>query len=104
MRAPLHPFGDLFDLTLCTLIALVTGVQHTAPPDAARLIGSYGGLFLCLVGFLATKFYTGSKMIPLDEIDLQTGRADIPGEQDDQLVIQGPWYNRLWKHLVFIFT
>lgn len=105
IKAPFHPFGDIFGMIACVVISLMAGYSYFVPADPIGLVGNYAGIILCIIGFVCTKLYTKSKMVPLDEIDLVSGRADIDmlmdARQDD---ITGPWYVRLWKKLLVIFT
>ncbi|KAI7884805.1 hypothetical protein K492DRAFT_142474, partial [Lichtheimia hyalospora FSU 10163] len=90
MRAPLHPFGDFFDLLACVIIAVIAGYVYFPSQNAIGIVGTYLPLFACIVGFIVLKFWTGSKLIPLDEIDLDTGRSDYgmppppPSSQDEK--------------------
>ncbi|KAG0171048.1 hypothetical protein DFQ30_001604 [Apophysomyces sp. BC1015] len=102
--APLYPFGDIFGMIACVVIALLSGYSYFVPANPTHLIGSYAGLVLCVIGFISTKLWTKSKMIPIDEIDVDTGRSDLAFDDDEEVVLEGPWYKRLWRRLVIIFT
>ncbi|KAI9315555.1 amino acid permease/ SLC12A domain-containing protein [Dichotomocladium elegans] len=105
MRAPLHPFGDLFDMVACIVISIITGYSYFVPADAVGLVGNYAGLILCAIGWAITKWWTKSKMVPLAEIDLDTGVSDQIGKQQEQdPTTLGPWHRRIWKRAVAIFT
>lgn len=104
IRTPFHPFGDIFGMIACTVISLIAGYSYFVPADAVGLIGNYAGLILCVLGFIATKLWTRSKMIPLDLIDLDTGRADDIFTKEDRNEIIGPWYTRAWKRFVNLMT
>lgn len=82
----------------------MAGYSYFVPPSATGLIGNYAGLILCAIGYIVTKLWTRSKMIPLDKIDLDTGKADIMFTEEDRDEIIGSWYNRAWKRFVNIFT
>lgn len=84
MRTPLHPFGDIFSMIACIAVALMTGYSYFKPANAVGLIGNYGGLILCLLGFTITKFYTKSKLVPLERMDLDTGRSDRKWTTEDE--------------------
>ncbi|KAI7898062.1 amino acid permease/ SLC12A domain-containing protein [Cokeromyces recurvatus] len=110
ITTPFHPFGDLFGMVACVVIALMAGYSYFVPPNAVGLIGNYGGLVCILILFIVLKFWTKSKMIPIDEIDLDTGRADYSsdlmtkeGEEDDSDKT-GPIWKRIWKKFVYIVT
>ncbi|KAI8374417.1 amino acid permease/ SLC12A domain-containing protein [Radiomyces spectabilis] len=109
--APCYPFGDLFGMVACIVISLMAGYSYFVPPSAVGLIGNYAGLVLCVIGFIVTKLWTKSKMIPIDEIDLDTGRSELSmgldhlEEKDDQEEeVKGPLYKRIFKRLIIIFT
>lgn len=77
IKAPWHPFGDLFGMVACVVIALMAGYSYFVPADPVGLVGNYGGLVVCAILFVVLKFYTKSKMIPVDQIDIDTGKADF---------------------------
>ncbi|CAO3667116.1 unnamed protein product [Rhizopus stolonifer] len=104
IHTPFHPFGDIFGMVACTVISLIAGYSYFVPADTVGLIGNYAGLILCVLGFIITKLWTRSKMIPLDLIDLDTGRADPIFTEEDREEITGPWYVRFWKRFVNILT
>ncbi|KAI8877473.1 hypothetical protein K501DRAFT_198139 [Backusella circina FSU 941] len=105
IKAPFHPFGDIFGMIACVVISLLAGYSYFVPADAVGLIGNYAGIILCIIGYICTKLYTKSKMVPLDEMDLDTGRADIDMlTEANENDITGVWYVRIWKRLLVIFT
>ncbi|KAI9319814.1 amino acid permease/ SLC12A domain-containing protein [Dichotomocladium elegans] len=104
MHAPLHPFGDLFAIVACIVCSLITGYSYFSPADPVGLVGNYAGLILCAIGWAITKWYTKSTLVPYAEMDLDTGVSKQLGLDDATSDITGPWYVRLWKRLVIIFT
>ncbi|KAI8146766.1 lysine-specific permease [Fennellomyces sp. T-0311] len=104
-KAPLHPFGDIFDVFACCVCSLITGYSYFVPADAVGLVGNYAGLILCFIGWVIAKWYTKCKMVPLTEIDLDTGVSELvlnrPMEKEEFV---GPWYQKVWKRIVVIFT
>lgn len=72
-RAKSFPFGPLFALILCMIIIIGQGYQaFTAEKvDWSALAASYIGLVLFLVVWLAYKLKHKTKMIPLEECDLE---------------------------------
>ncbi|KAG1222993.1 hypothetical protein G6F35_004940 [Rhizopus arrhizus] len=104
IRTPFHPFGDIFGMIACTVIALMAGYSYFVPPSAIGLIGNYAGLILCAIGYTITKIWTRSKMVPLELIDLDTGRADDIFTEEDRNEITGPWYARIGKRIVNVLT
>ena len=107
IKAPFHPFGDIFGMIACVVIALMAGYSYFVPADAVGLIGNYAGLIACGILFIVLKIYTKSKMVPVDQIDLDTGRADhsmYKNAQEEEDSITGPWYKRAWKRFVIVVT
>jgi lysine-specific permease len=106
IAAPFHPFGDIFGMVACVVIALIAGYSYFVPADPVGLVGNYGGLIVCGILFIVLKVYTRSKMIPIDQIDLDTGRADpsMYIDNDNKSDITGPWYTKAWKRFVIVVT
>ncbi|KAI7856140.1 amino acid permease/ SLC12A domain-containing protein [Circinella umbellata] len=113
MQAPLHPFGDIAGMIGCAVITFAAGYSYFVPADAVGLIGNYGGTILFILGFGITKIVTKSKMVPLKEIDLDTGRIDtmmFVGDDEDEKNIgkveqdRETWYQRAWKRVVIAIT
>jgi lysine-specific permease len=88
----------------CVVIALMAGYSYFVPANAVGLIGNYAGLILCVLGFIVTKLWTKSKMVPIAEIDIDTGRSDLRFAANEKAEISGPWYKRAWKRFVYIVT
>ncbi|KAI8375099.1 amino acid permease/ SLC12A domain-containing protein [Choanephora cucurbitarum] len=105
ITTPFHPFGDIFGMIACTVIALIAGYSYFVPADPVGLIGNYGGLVACLVLYVTLKIKTKSKMVPIDQIDLDTGRADFSNVKDDEEIeTSGPLYKRLFKRVINVLT
>ncbi|KAL0096571.1 amino acid permease/ SLC12A domain-containing protein [Phycomyces blakesleeanus] len=103
--APCYPFGDIFGMIACIVIALMAGYSYFSPASAVGLIGNYAGLILCAAGFITTKLWTKSKMVPIDQIDLDTGRMDMDYSSfEDEPEVTGPWYKRWGAKLIAIIT
>lgn len=107
IKAPFHPFGDIFGMVACVVISLMAGYSYFVPADPVGLIGNYAGLIVCAILFIVLKIWTRSKMIPVDQIDIDTGRADFSQyttKEEEKAAISGPWYKRAWKRFVIIVT
>ncbi|KAI8146770.1 amino acid permease/ SLC12A domain-containing protein [Fennellomyces sp. T-0311] len=104
MHVPLHPFGDLLAISICPLLAVFTGYKYFSPPSDVGIVGQYLGLILCLFGFIGLKVYTKSKLIPLQDMDLDTGRSSISFEHQEGPKLTGSWYARAWKRIVIAVT
>lgn len=57
----------------CVVIILISGWSYFVPADAIGLVGSYAGALLVVFSYLFLKYWTKSKIVPLDQIDLDTG-------------------------------
>lgn len=106
IKAPFHPFGDIFGMIACVVIALMAGYSYFVPADPVGLIGNYGGLIAVVILFAVLKIYTKSKLVPIAEIDIDSGRAEYEAfsKSGDDEVIQGPWWKRTLKQIVHIVT
>lgn len=105
MRAPCFPFGDLFDIVACTAITLMTGYKSFYPPNAVGLTGHYLGVIFTVIGFFALKFYTRSHIVPLEDIDLDTGRSEFSTlEISKGKTMEGPWLRRILKRIYIIIS
>lgn len=107
ITTPLHPFGDIFGMIACTVIALMAGYASFIPPvDPVGIIGNYGGLVCVALLFLILRFWTKSRFIPIDEIDIDTGRADYSQfkDEDNNSYTGLPFYKKAWKKFVYIVT
>lgn len=71
--APGHPYMNILVMVVCIVIILISGWSYFVPADAIGLVGSYAGALIVLFGFLGLKYWSKSKLVPLDEIDLDTG-------------------------------
>ncbi|KAG1105780.1 hypothetical protein G6F42_016924 [Rhizopus arrhizus] len=92
-----YPFSGLFATILCILIILGQGYSAFTPEfDAVTFCTNYIGIipfFLCYVGH---KIYTRGKVIPLEEVDFETGRVtrfDI--EKDNEVDAEIPRWKRI---------
>lgn len=108
ITTPFHPFGDLFGMLACVVIALMAGYSAFIPPvDPVGVIGNYGGLVFVAILYIALKLWTKSKIIPISEIDVDTGKADYSQFQElkDNDSYQGlPFWKKAMKKTIYIFT
>ncbi|KAI7863212.1 amino acid permease/ SLC12A domain-containing protein [Spinellus fusiger] len=79
--APGHPYMNIFVPVACGVIILISGWSYFVPASATGLLGSYLGTILCILGFIGLKLWTKSKLIPLLEVDLDTGVRYYSPEQ-----------------------
>ncbi|KAL7320162.1 hypothetical protein PS15m_000082 [Mucor circinelloides] len=105
IKAPFHPFGDIFGMIACVVIALMAGYSYFVPADPVGLIGNYGGLIAVAILFIVLKIYTKSKLIPISEIDVDSGRAEYETfKEEEDKVIEGPRWKRALKQVVHVVT
>ncbi|RUP44203.1 hypothetical protein BC936DRAFT_149791 [Jimgerdemannia flammicorona] len=78
-RAKLYPFGPIFALSLGIIICLLQGLNNfmANPVDVPTAIASYIGIPLFAIFYGVYKIVKGTKLIPLLEVDLDSGREEI---------------------------
>ncbi|KAL1931715.1 hypothetical protein VTP01DRAFT_9858 [Rhizomucor pusillus] len=97
-RAFAYPFSNIFACTLCVLIILGQGYDAFTPEfDRITFVTRYIGLvpfFLCYVIY---KFARGTKVVPLLEVDLDTGRVTQEQIEEAEAELANiPWYKRIF--------
>jgi lysine-specific permease len=102
-KAPGHPYMNILTMIACIAIILISGWSYFVPFDPVNFVGTYAGALIVLFGYIILKFWTKSKLIPLDEIDLDTGvryfsveELDAEKEEDRK--------QSIWKKLIAVFT
>ncbi|ODV92577.1 hypothetical protein CANCADRAFT_30699 [Tortispora caseinolytica NRRL Y-17796] len=78
-RSPFQPYLAYFGAFFATLIVLLNGF-HVFLKDAFRVqdfFASYCSLLLFIVCILGYKLFRGTRMVPLDRLDLDTGRREM---------------------------
>jgi lysine-specific permease len=78
-RASLYPFGPILALLMCIIIILGQGYSYITPSeiDWNGLIAAYIGLPLFLILYIGYKIKNKTKVIPLDEVDVNFSENDI---------------------------
>ncbi|KAF7729271.1 hypothetical protein EC973_004801 [Apophysomyces ossiformis] len=78
-KARLFPIGPIFAFGVCSFVLVGQGYEawFATPVNAADIIAAYIGIPIVLAFYLGYKFVKGSKVIPLMEVDLDTGREEI---------------------------
>ncbi|KAG0193636.1 hypothetical protein DFQ28_004077 [Apophysomyces sp. BC1034] len=78
-KARLFPIGPLFAFGVCSFVLVGQGYDSwfATPIDAAKIIAAYIGIPIVLAFYLGYKIIKKTKVIPLMEIDLDTGREEI---------------------------
>ncbi|KAM3579680.1 hypothetical protein VKS41_007767 [Umbelopsis sp. WA50703] len=98
--APGYPYFDIFAIFACAVLALLGGWSSFSPADPIGLVGNYAGLIIAFVGFLVTKLWTKSKMVPLADIDLDTGRS-LQGEvESKEDKVKKVWWRRAIAYII----
>ncbi|KAI8092606.1 amino acid permease-domain-containing protein [Halteromyces radiatus] len=78
-KARLFPFGPIFTFVVCLFILIGQGYDSwfAQPVVAADIIACYIGIPVFFVFYIGYKVVIGSKIIPLMEVDLDSGREEI---------------------------
>lgn len=92
--APGFPYMNVFVLVVSVVIILISGWSYFVPPSATGLVGSYAGPILSVLAFVFLKFWTKSKLVNLQEIDLVT-HAKVYTPEDDEDGKKRAWYMRV---------
>ncbi|KAI8887782.1 hypothetical protein K501DRAFT_174821 [Backusella circina FSU 941] len=83
-KAFLYPYGSIISGTVFILILLGQGYVSFYPKwDAVTFVTSYIGFIPLILAYVCHKLITKSKIVPLDEIDFDTGRATQDDIDDD---------------------
>ena len=69
-HALLFPFGPIFAFILCIVVIAGQNIDAFLKLDWSNILISYMSLPLVLILFFYYKFRYGSKLIPLDQVDL----------------------------------
>ncbi|CAO0803084.1 unnamed protein product [Mucor circinelloides] len=78
-RARLFPIGPIFAFAICLFVIVGQGYDTwmADPPVPADIISCYIGVPVVLILFFGYKFIKKTKMVPLMEVDLDSGREEI---------------------------
>ncbi|KAI9030985.1 amino acid permease/ SLC12A domain-containing protein [Phycomyces nitens] len=94
-RAWAYPFSPVFSGILCLLITLGQGYTSFTPKfDATQFVISYVGILPVVFGYVIYKLVRKTKIVPLDEVDFDTGRVVRTQEDEDEeeAANNQPWY------------
>ncbi|KAL1922455.1 uncharacterized protein VTP21DRAFT_9994 [Calcarisporiella thermophila] len=84
-RAPLFPFGTLYALILCVLIVVGQGYSAFVPPiEPMTFFMHYTGPIFVLLLWGVCKLVVRSRIIPLEEVDLDAGKRELEMDHDLQ--------------------
>lgn len=98
--APGYPYFDIFAIFACAVLALLGGWSSFSPVDPIGLVGNYAGLIIAFGGFFITKLWTKSKMVPLIDIDLDTGRSVQSEVDEKQVEVKRVWWRRALSFVI----
>ncbi|KAL0077878.1 amino acid permease/ SLC12A domain-containing protein [Phycomyces blakesleeanus] len=97
-RCWLYPFSPIFSGVLCLLIILGQGYTAFTPKfDGTQFVINYIGILPVIFCYVIYKFIRKTKVVPLDEVDFDTGRVDRTEEDDEEEQKEGakPWYLKI---------
>ncbi|KAI1824135.1 AAT family amino acid transporter [Xylaria intraflava] len=85
-KAPLQPFMAYFALCFCVVVAFFNGFDAFFPGkfSAKSFVPPYIDVPIFFVLYFGYKFFKGSKVVPLAEMDLWSGKAEIDS-------LEGTW-------------
>jgi lysine-specific permease len=102
-RALWYPFSPIFAVVLTVLIVLAQGYGSFYPEwDVTTFCIDYVGIIPFVLTYGGYKIFKRSKVIPLTEVDLDTGRY-IPtyeDELDNQNDLNRPWYKKMFSAVI----
>jgi amino acid permease len=102
-HAMLYPFSPIFAVVLTVLIVLGQGYGAFYPEwDTVTFFIDYIGIAPFILTYVGYKIFRRSRVIPLGEVDLDTGRY-IPTAQDEidnEAYEQRPWYKRVFAAVI----
>ena len=103
-KAPFQPWGSYFALTTTAIVTFFKGYDSFIPFKADAFITSYIAIPVFFILWAGYKFYFKTRIIPLDRIDLVSGKREIDEEEEQFLAEQAklgpqPWWRRMWDSL-----
>lgn len=103
-KAPFQPWGSYFALITTGIITLFKGYDTFIPFKADTFITAYIAIPIFFILWASYKVYHKTKIIPLDKVDLISGKRAIDEEEERFLIEQeklGPRtrLQRIWDSL-----
>lgn len=85
-KARLYPFGPIFAFAVCLFVLVGQGYDSwmADPVVAADIIACYIGIPIVLAFYIGYKLVKRSKVVPLMEVDLDSGREGLSGDSDEK--------------------
>ncbi|KAI9280578.1 amino acid permease/ SLC12A domain-containing protein [Umbelopsis sp. AD052] len=102
-RALWFPFSPIFAIVLTVLIVLAQGYGAFYPEwDTTTFFIDYIGIAPFILTYGGYKIFRRSKVIPLGEVDLDTGRyfPTAQDEIDNENDLHRPWYKKMFSAIV----
>ncbi|KAI9248287.1 amino acid permease-domain-containing protein [Phascolomyces articulosus] len=100
-KAFLYPISPIFACVLCILIILGQGYTAFTPTfDGVLFVTNYIGIVPAIVCYVLYKLIRKTRVVPLDEVDFDTGRVTrFDMEQDEAAEGESKWYRKLF-HII----
>ncbi|KAI7848642.1 amino acid permease/ SLC12A domain-containing protein [Circinella umbellata] len=100
-RAFLYPISPIFACILCILIILGQGYGAFTPEwDTELFFTNYVGIAPAIICYVAYKLIRRTRVVPLDEIDFDTGRVtrmDIEQDAAEDSAGKQTWYRKIFN-------
>ncbi|KAI8328799.1 amino acid permease/ SLC12A domain-containing protein [Choanephora cucurbitarum] len=95
-KAFLYPWSSIVAIILTTFVTLGQGYTSFTPTfDGVNFVTAYIGLVPVTVWYLGYKLIKKSKVVPLKEVDFETGRVThLDIEKDKEMDEILPWYKK----------
>lgn len=102
-KAPFQPYGSWFALVATGIITLFKGFDTFIPFTKDTFVTSYIALPAFVLFWGGYKLYYRTRVIPLEKVDLTTGRAQIEAEErefEHEEAMKGPRgrWQKLWEN------
>ncbi|KAI0316684.1 dicarbixylic amino acid permease [Amylostereum chailletii] len=103
-KAPFQPYGSWFALIATGIIAFFKGFDTFLPFNKANFVTAYVGLPTFIVFWWGYKLWYRTKLIPVNEVDLLSGKREIDEEEErfvENEKAQGPrsFWRKVWDDL-----
>ncbi|KAI8146777.1 amino acid permease/ SLC12A domain-containing protein [Fennellomyces sp. T-0311] len=100
-RAFIYPYSAIFACVLCILIILGQGYTAFTPHfDGVLFVTNYIGIVPAIVCYVVYKLIRRTRIVPLDEVDFDTGRVTrMDMERDEAEEGKVPWYKKIFNFI-----
>ena len=103
-KAPFQPYGSWFALISTAIITLFKGFDTFIPFTKDTFVTAYIGIPAFVLFWSGYKLYYKTQVIPLEKVDLTTGRRQIEEEEEQfrhEEEMKGP--KTRWRKIVETF-